>query len=74
MTTPFPDEPPVTNARPGGEASTGVTPAEGARPTDEAEERAHAPRLFAWGLVFAAVVIGVALYLIYARRLSPLLD
>jgi hypothetical protein len=73
MTTPYSDDPSAKNRRADG-AAGGVTPGAGTPAADDAEERVHAPRLLAWLLVFVAIAIGVALYLIYAARLSPLLD
>ena len=74
MTTPYPDDPSVRSPRANGAAGGAVTPTEGTPAADDADERVQAPRLVAWLLVFAAVVIGVVLYLMYARRLAPLLD
>ncbi|HYD52713.1 MAG TPA: hypothetical protein VEA99_08800 [Gemmatimonadaceae bacterium] len=72
MTTPHPDDPTALSARAGATAGREVTPADGA-PIADGEERVHVPRLLVWLLVFAGVVVGVVLYFVYAKRLSPLL-
>lgn len=74
MTAPDSDRPAIVERRPADVPEHGVTPAFGGRALgDDGEERVRSSRAAVWLLVFAAVAAGVVLYLLFAKRLSPLL-
>jgi len=74
MTAPDSDQPAIVKRRPADVPEHGVTPEFGGGALgDDGEERIRSSRAVVWLLVFAAVVAGVVLYLLFATRLSPLL-
>jgi hypothetical protein len=71
MTTPYPDDPSATNPQAAGSSDIGTPP--GGGPAVGADERVQSSRLAVWLAVFAVILVGLVLYLIFAGRLTPLL-